>query len=373
MYDANRSYLHNYSDGPSTEFIKQQNFPKISYTGQPQFSFLDIPFFIPFGVPAGPLLSAKFVQVALDAGFCLPTYKTVRSCAWNSHPWPNILKIDTSKETDLFADTVPTVVGSAFSQKDYHQKNISISNSFGVPSQIPAVWSKDFATLAPYSKKSGYHVVLSFQGSKNTKNLYDDILSTCDKAIETTIKTGFCLLEINLSCPNEVNEPIYKSHKDTVHALKYAYKAVSEYKNIKLIAKIGALNFENTYEFVAETSPYLHAISAINTVLAKIIDPQGNVALGSQSTTGGVCGAAILKQGLIMCENLAKAREKCGLKSNQLGLIGVGGVWSAAQFKNYIDAGADVVQAATGMMWNLNLAKEVADYLKVPFQQIDES
>lgn len=370
MYDANQSYLYNYSHGPIKDFVPQHQFPKLLYTEAPQFSFLGIPLFIPFGVPAGPLLNAKFVEMALNAGFCLPTYKTVRSCSWESHPWPNILKINTENQKDLFSDNVPTVIGTVFSRDDYKKKNLSISNSFGVPSKSPDMWSKDFQTLAPYAKQSGYHVVLSFQGSKNKKNLYEDIAQICDLAMETVQTTGFCLLEINLSCPNEVNEPIYKSHKDSLQALQHAHKVLAQYKNIKLIAKIGALSAEETYRFVAEAGGYLNGISSINTVLAKIIDQNGKIALGSQAPTGGVCGAAILKQGLKMCENLAKAREKCGLNAIELGLIGVGGVSETSHFKNYLDAGADVVQAATGMMWNLNLAKEIAQYLHVPFREI---
>jgi dihydroorotate dehydrogenase (NAD+) catalytic subunit len=369
MYDANQSYLYNYSHGPNLNFVKPHTFPNIVYTKKPKFSFLGIPLHIPFGIPAGPLLNSKFVQMALNAGFCLPTYKTVRSCAWDSHPWPNILKINTDHQTDLLSDSIPTVVGTTFAQSDYQQKNLSISNSFGVPSKSPEIWSQDFQNLSPYSQQTGQHVVLSFQGSKNKKNLYDDIAHTCELAIETVQKTGFSLLEINLSCPNEVNEPIYKSQKDAIQALKAAHNLVKQHKTIKLIAKIGALNANETYTFVSEAAEYVHSISAINTVLAKIIDKHGQIALGSKSPTGGVCGAAILKQGLIMCENLAHAREKCGLKSTELALIGVGGVSTAEHFKNYINAGADAVQAATGMMWNLNLAQDIAQYLAVPFDE----
>lgn len=371
MYDANKSYLQNYIEGPNPKLDINHCFPKIEYKGTPKFSFLGVPLFIPFGVPAGPLLNSKFVKVALDAGFCLPTYKTVRSNTWESHPWPNVLKIKAESD-QIFSQELPIVIGKTFSPNDYQSHDLSISNSFGVPSQHPEIWSKDFASLKPYANNKGLHVVLSFQGSHSKNhNLYTDIERTCEYAAEASEKTGFYLLEINLSCPNEVNEPIYKSLKDSVHALKAAHTVLSNFKNIKLIAKIGALTPENTYAFVSEVSPYVHALSAINTVLAKIVDPSGHTVLGSQSLTGGVCGNAILKQGLMMCENLAAAREKCGLNSNTLGLIGVGGVASALHFKNYRDAGADVVQAATGMMWNLNLAQEIAQILNISFDEVN--
>jgi dihydroorotate dehydrogenase (NAD+) catalytic subunit len=365
MYDANKSYAQNYNDGPNAQLVRNHHFPKIEYLEKPQFQFLGIPLFIPFGVPAGPLLNAKFVQVALNAGFCLPTYKTVRSCVWESHPWPNVLKINKIENTDI-----SSVIGTPFSNADYQQAHLSISNSFGVPSQAPKVWSQDFQTLQPYVQQTGYHVVLSFQGTRNPqtkKSLWADIVEICQYAVECVEKTGFVLLEINLSCPNEDNEPLYKVRKDAIQALKCAYEILQNHKNIKLIAKIGVLNSEDTYAFLSEVSPYVQGLSAINTLSATIVNSGGQVVLGSGSLTGGVCGELILQHGLKMCENLSAAREKCGLKANDFGLIGVGGVSEVAHFQSYRNAGADIVQAATGMMWNLDLAKDIARFLRVKY------
>jgi dihydroorotate dehydrogenase len=40
-------------------------------------------------------------------------------------------------------------------------------------------------------------------------------------------------------------------------------------------------------------------------------------------------------------------------------IIGVGGVMKPADYKEYRDAGADVVQSVTGAMWNQYLAQEI--------------
>ena len=116
----------------------------------------------------------------------------------------------------------------------------------------------------------------------------------------------------------------------------------------------------------------LHAISAINTVSANIRNINGKIALGSGSLSGGVCGSLIFDQGISMVSSLAETRSKLGIRSNQLGIIGVGGVVSIKEFQSYLSAGADLVQAATGMMWNLNLASEVADFLQVPYEKSEE-
>jgi len=42
-------------------------------------------------------------------------------------------------------------------------------------------------------------------------------------------------------------------------------------------------------------------------------------------------------------------------------IIGCGGVTVPADFKEYRDAGANVVMSATGAMWNPYLAKEIRE------------
>lgn len=198
MYDANKSYQQNYQDGPNPLFIKNKKFPKINYTDLPKFNFLGIPLFIPFGVPAGPLLNSKFVNVALDAGFCLPTYKTVRSRFWKSHNWPNIVKIETESNQQIFSlKQTPTVIGSQFNSNDYKSHSISISNSFGVPSQEPNIWSADFQSIH-IPKREGQHVVLSFQATAGGNHLIDDVKKTAELAAETVKNQIIALLEINL-------------------------------------------------------------------------------------------------------------------------------------------------------------------------------
>lgn len=383
MYNANATYEENYANGPDARFLPTQHFPKVTYQGSPKYQFLGVPLHIPFGVPAGPLLNARFVKVALDAGFCLPTYKTVRSLPWKSNDWPNVLTIETQMK-HLFSDQEAEVLGLPFRAKDYRDKELSISNSFGVPSQAPDIWAQDFKTLTPYSESPGHHVALSFQGSHLNSDLHknaadafhQDVKKTCALAMEAAQKTGFCLLEINLSCPNEASVPIYKNLKSAVATLKAGAQALQERNSnlaqkIKLIAKIGTMSDEDTNVFLSESASYIDGVSAINTVLAKIYNHNRTPALGSGAPTGGVCGHLIYEQGLRMMARLAERREKIGLKNTQLGLIGVGGVSTVEHFQSYRNTGADLVQAATGMMWNLELAQEIAQSLHVPFQNKD--
>jgi dihydroorotate dehydrogenase len=380
MYDVFSSYEDNYKQGPKAEFLSERSFSKINYLTKPKYSFLGIPLHIPFGVPAGPLLNAAYVKVALDAGFCLPVYKTVRSCYWPAHNLPNILHIQSDKKA-LFANDNSNVIGKTFKNSEYFNSPLSISNSFGVPSQKPEVWQNDFHELAPFAKCSGKHVVLSFQGShkqnsqsqNSNDDFLEDIFQIATMATDSVRLSGFRFLEINLSCPNENATPLFKDVLRTIKIIKLVNKVIIESKaNIKLIIKIGVLCAEDVKRLISETVGMLHAISAINTVAANIKTSSGNVALGSGVLSGGVCGSLILEQGLTMVSLLAETRTKLGILNDQLGIIGAGGVFTAREFHSYIAAGADVVQVATGMMWNLGLASEIADSLRVPYQKIVE-
>lgn len=376
MYNASATYEENYKNGPNPLFLQGGKFPVVKYTEKPRYEFLGIPLHIPFGVAAGPLLNAAYVRAALNAGFCLPTYKTVRSRVWECNKWPNILAINSNLKS-IYSEQNNEVIGIPFQEKDYQLNKISISNSFGVPSQPPEIWEKDFSSLSDYQKNIGSHVVLSFQGSredkltnKETKEaFYLDIRKTVKLALNCINNNKFSILEINLSCPNEVHAPLYKDLPSALEAVKMAHQVLLENKSdIKLVAKIGALNAEETKKFISETAGMLDAISAINTVSANIRKPNGEIALGSGSLTGGICGSLIFEQGVSMVSLLAETRAKLGINKNQLGIIGVGGVVGIKEFQSYLSAGADVVQAATGMMWNLKLASEVAQFLQVPFE-----
>jgi len=374
MFDPEKTYEENYEHGPCADFLPGSTFPKIKFTKEPQFKMLGLPLHIPFGVPAGPLLHSKYVNVALQAGFCLPTYKTVRSCAWKSNPWPNVVFIESSEKA-LFSKDNPHVSARLFkSQQHQKHEQLSISNSFGVPSQDPSVWSQDFQSVARESTDSGQHVVLSFQPSRQKEiSLEEDAEKIALLVFETLDKSRSNMVEVNLSCPNEAHAPLYQDLKSTVLILSKIRQVLSRENKIKLIAKIGALDDEKLNQFFDHAVPFLDGLSAINTVGCHITDHKGRAILGSGSLTGGVCGALILEQGLEMIKCCVDLREKNMLTKDEFVLVGVGGISSAQDFKRYWELGVDAVQAATGMMWNLDLAAEIADFLKVSYAKEKEN
>ena len=110
-------------------------------------------------------------------------------------------------------------------------------------------------------------------------------------------------------------------------------------------------------QIVSDVAPHLNAISVINTISAPVVDANGEQALpGPNRLKSGVCGASIKWAGLDMVKRLDEFRKTSGLSYE---IIGVGGVMSVDDFNEYRSAGADVVQSATGAMWNPNLAAEI--------------
>src|SRR5438046_167006 len=90
FFDPEKTYEENFNEGPFGTFADGQ---EIKNTGEPQYAFFNNPVYLPFGIPAGPLLNGKYVKAALDKGFDIPVYKTVRTRKYPTNQWPNVLSV----------------------------------------------------------------------------------------------------------------------------------------------------------------------------------------------------------------------------------------------------------------------------------------
>lgn len=116
---------------------------------------------------------------------------------------------------------------------------------------------------------------------------------------------------------------------------------------------------KNLLRLAEIANEYANAISAINTLQAKVIDTKGQQALpGKNRLKSGIAGQAIKWAGIDMVKNLKKIRMKNNFKFE---IVGVGGVTTPADYLEYIESGADCVMSATGAMWNPYLAKETKE------------
>ncbi|MFA6258471.1 MAG: dihydroorotate oxidase [Candidatus Paceibacterota bacterium] len=345
FYDPKKSYEENFEKGPFGDFTNKSIFEN---KNEPKFDFFGVPVFSPFGIPAGPLVNAKFCESALRFGFDIVTYKTVRSEEYSPHPFPNILSVKIDGDLSIEKAKGKLVANSKYKEP------LSITNSFGVPSKKPEFWIKDISDLVKKTKK-GQVIVGAFQGTKKGEKV-EEYIKDFIKTAEMLKKTGVKVMEVNLSCPNEgTNNLLCYDIKRSVQVVKAVKEEIG---SIPLIIKIGYFDDKNALrEFVKEIGSIIDGISAINTIASEIVDENGNQALiGEGRLRSGVCGSAIKWAGLEMVGELKNLRNEFDYNYK---IIGVGGVMNPDDFFEYREKGADYVMSATGAMWNPYLAREI--------------
>jgi dihydroorotate dehydrogenase (NAD+) catalytic subunit len=346
FYDPALSYQANFNDGPFGLF----DHPKIYQPdGEPQQQFLGHKVFRPFGIPAGPLLNSKFVKAALDMGFDIPVYKTVRTRKVASHPWPNVLAVEV--DGDLTLDKTRLLAGHDYSEP------LSITNSFGVPSFDPDFWQADIADAVSHTRE-GQVVVASYQGTKSEDGSVAGYIADFVLGAKLLKETGVKVIEVNLSCPNEGTSNLLCF--DVVRVEKIVEAIKDEIGDIPLVIKLAYFeDVEMLRELLKAVGWSIAATSSINTIAVEIVDKNGAQALpGEGRLRSGVCGHAVKWAGLEMTLKLARLREDLGL---EFSIIGVGGAGNAADYSEYLGAGADAVMSATSAMWNPMLAQQIKE------------
>lgn len=347
FYDPIISYEENYDEGPFAVFADGKIYKQ---NGEPKNGFLGHKVYLPFGIPAGPLLNSKFVKAAFEKGFDVCVYKTVRANVFPCHAFPNILSVH-FREKDL---TLKRLEKEVTADENY-QDPISITNSFGVPSRKPETWQEDAKKAISYAKK-GQLLVLSFMGTVKKDQTQSQFIDDFTLAAKLAYETGAKVLEANLSCPNIGNEGLVCYNIPVTEKVVRGIRKVIG--NIPLILKIGYYKNERDLQKLAEiANEYANDVAGINTLQATIVDQDGNQALpGPNRLKSGVCGYGIKWAGLDTVKRLKSTKDK---KNYRFNITGVGGVLNAKDYQEYKKAGADCVMSATGAMWNPYLAQEV--------------
>lgn len=348
FYDTKKSYEENLAHGPFGAFADGEVFEN---KGEPQFEFCGQKVYSPFGISAGPLINGKFVKAALDKGFDVPVYKTVRTEAKKSHAWPNVLTVEAKDKIGQG--------GELKAQESVDTRTITASNSFGVPSAHPSVWQPDLAQAVRYAKK-GQIVVGSFQGTKRLDGSVEGYINDFVLAAKLVKDAGVKVLEANLSCPNEGSEELLCFDIPRVKTIVERIRQTIG--TTPLILKIAYFWDKDAFDaFVKEVGGMVEGIAAINTIPARVVDEQGRQALpGRERVQSGVGGKAIKWAGIEAVTRLKELRDELSLGYT---IVGMGGVTEVQDFFDYRQAGGDVVMSATGAMWNPYLAKEIKDKL----------
>lgn len=348
FYDPTISYEDNFEKGPP---ILSQNLTLPTRDIKKQYKFLGFDINVPFGIPPGPLLNSKYLKAAFDWGFDVSTYKTVRADTFPCHPFPNVLYVDVNG--DLHPDQTPRLIAKQTTNKS--KEDFSITNSFGVPSKDPQTWQED-AKEALSCQGPGQLMILSFMGTVKENQTQEEFIADFAKAAKLSYQTGAKVLEANLSCPNIGNEGLVCYN---LQATELVTKAIrKEIGTTPLILKVGYYKNDEDLEKLAKiANVHANAIAAINTLQIEVVDDNGNQALpGKNRLRSGVCGASIKWAGLEMVKKLKAIKDKHGYTYE---IVGIGGVMTPEDYFEYREAGADLVQSATGAMWNPYLATEI--------------
>ncbi len=355
FYDPAKTYEDNYLHGPFGAFSHK---PKKVFSVAAKSKFLNFKIDLPFGIPAGPIINSNFVKAAFNHGFSIVTYKTVRSCSFPCHPWPNIvpLKFKGNLTESKFGE--PLVKANKFVPKI---TQLTITNSFGVPSKDPGVWQNDVKKALVY-QNGGKLLILSFMGTKQAGFRENDFMRDFGTAAWLAKETGALILEVNLSCPNMGKEGLVCY--DIQRSQEICEIIKNKIGNTPLLVKIGYFSQKEEpllEKLINSIHKHIAGICAINTIQMDIVDNSGKQALpGEGRLRSGVCGRGIKKCGLNMVGRLKKIKEKNGF---HFAVVGIGGVMDAEDFLLYRQTGADVVQSATGAMWNPMLGFQISKFI----------
>ncbi len=341
-YRIDLSYDENYRLGPFFDGA----LPERSILQQ--HSFLDFKVNSLLGVPAGPLLNANWVTSYASLGFDLLVYKTVRTCTRPSHPAPNCLLLDIKEA--LTEEDIGGRLAVLPEDRGAPAGKVSITNSFGMPSQAPEVWQAD-VVKAKAGLNPGQILIVSVVGTPGQRHrLADDYADAAAMAVEA----GAQMIEINLSCPNVVGREgaLFCDPEASSEVSALVKKRIG---SIPLLIKIGYIpDILKLQKVISANAPYVEGIASVNTLSFEIVKPDESPALpGKGRLTSGVCGAAIKTCAMDQAARLVHLRQKEGY---EFVVIGVGGAMTAEDIQDYFNLGVDAVMSATGAMWDPYLA-----------------
>ncbi|NDK08329.1 hypothetical protein EOM39_03705 [Candidatus Gracilibacteria bacterium] len=365
-YDIHKTFEYNKEKGPFERISdKNKRIKKILGNYGIMADFFGYKTNLPIGVAAGPLYNEKYMKGAAKDGFEVITWKTFRSIHRLAHASDgkyighNIVFIPTTKINEKSIGN--KVVGSL----DYKGKieNMSITNSFGMPSDTIPEWLPSIVRLEQYAKEKQKQIITSVVGTPKENGTIHDL--ALDYAFLARIAefTGSKIIELNLSCPNVsgAEGSIFKDIENSLIIVTNTRKFLHN-SNTKLLVKMGYTYKSYYKDFMDALSPYIDGIVAINTIPMEIIDKKGKQALAGGKNSG-TCGKAILDLAVNAVANLKEAKIDLGEKAKHIKIIGCGGVMDAEGFMRHIDAGAEFVMCATAALFNPELPLEIAKYI----------
>lgn len=159
---------------------------------------------------------------------------------------------------------------------------------------------------------------------------------------------GITAFELNLSCPNTHAGGIeFGADRTTVHRIVSECRARTR---LPLIAKLSPVLPDIAGMAVAARDAGADGITAVNTMPGRLHAEDGSLRLGNGN--GGVSGPALLPVGVLAVSRIV---ERLGSTP----VIGVGGVRSADDARQYLRAGASLVAIGTAALADPHLPERI--------------
>lgn len=334
-YDLSQSYLWNYNHAPEPVEV---DVPAIS----DDWTFCGRSVPSPLGMPAGPLLNGRWVLYYASLGFDVLTYKTVRSSQRDCYELPNLVPVETGQLSG--GEKQLTASG---------QMNGSWAVSFGMPSATPETWRQDIEEtrnqLAPEKLLS-----VSVVGTVQPGWSIDDLAADYALCARWAVEAGADTIETNFSCPN-VATCDGQLYQNATQAATVAEAVRQVIDDRPLILKIGHLtSSEQAEELLAAVSPFASAIAMTNSVATTIQSQDDSLLFGGQQR--GICGTATFDAS---CRQTRLFSDLIQKRGDSLRIISVGGVSSARQVRECLEAGAEAVHIATAAMVDPMIALQI--------------
>ena len=347
-YRIDRSFEWNYMNGPA--FVG----PWPSVPATPFKSFFGLPVRSRFGVGAGILLNSRWVETYAKLGFDILTYKTVRDVARPCLPPPNWRFADPDALARL-AD--PAAPQRAAPPPPGDAWRAGFVGSFGTPSVAPEMWLPDIA-VARQCLEAGQVLIVSVLATVTQGSTEASVIDEYRRLAEASAGAGAQIVEANLSCPN-VRREEGEVYRDPLMVARIAEALRAGAGERPVLLKFGPeLQGELLDRVLQAAAPHVDGVVLANALPRPVRDELGLPFFGAGREQAGVCGAPVKPFALDLVRRAAAIvrRDRLGLK-----IVALGGVASAEDAREFLDAGAYAVTCVTAAAWNPFLAGRIKD------------
>jgi dihydroorotate dehydrogenase len=355
-YDFRRDLSHNES-GPHTGGTTVDGERAPAPGGR--WTVLGQPLGVPIGIPACPLtMNSRWVSYYARLGFNVLTYKTVRSAPRAALAGANWYFADTDAapwaDTDI--EHAEVTAGPTVWPRSAHR--FSTVNSFGVPSQDPAVWQPD-VQVALASLAADQLLLLSVMGNFEDHR-GEDLAADFARTALLGAETGVRAIELNLSCPNGLADgrplPAIYLDADSVRSIVRAVRTALG-DSVSLVIKVGYMPADRMRLSLGPVAHLVDGVAGINALQLPVRDPAGCHPAFPGRLEAGVSGHVIGRLARDFVRSLAALREELAAGFD---ILAMGGATCVDDVRRLHDAGATAVQTASGAFFNPQLAQEVA-------------